>query len=328
MSLANVGELLLRCLDAVAARSVAEVGAYAGDLTRVLAGWAAEHGAQVLAIDPSPQPGLVALAEAGGTVELVRATSIDALPRIPLPDAIVIDGDHNYWTVSQELRLIAERAPDAAMPLLMFHDVCWPHGRRDDYFDPAQIPADARHPLVGEGRGIMPGDPGARSGGLPYPKSAEREGGPGNGVLTAIEDFVAGQPGMRLAIVPAFFGFGVAWHQGAPWADAVAAVIDPYDNDPIMRRLEANRVHHLAQSFAHQTELWQLREQMAEQEALLRRMLESSAFSVAEQLSRARITAGVAPEQSVISKAEIRRVLDSQPQPQPQPPDAARGASG
>ena len=62
----------------------------------------------------------------------------------------MIDGDHNYFTVSEELRLIGERAPGAELPLLLFHDVCWPHGRRDDYFDPEQIPAD--EPPRGRGR--------------------------------------------------------------------------------------------------------------------------------------------------------------------------------
>jgi hypothetical protein len=326
VSLAQMSELLLPCLDAVGARSVAEVGAYAGDLTRVLADWAAERGAQVLAIDPAPQPGLVELADAGDAVELVRQTSLEALPRIPLPDAIVLDGDHNYWTVSRELALIAERASGEDLPLLMFHDVCWPHARRDDYFDPAQIPAEARHPVAGQRRGIVPGEPGLRHDGLPYPKSAAHEGGPGNGVLTAAEDFVASQPGVRLAVVPAFFGFGVAWHEDAPWAAEVAALIESYDNDPILQRLEANRVHHLAQGHAHLVELWAARDRIARQEALLRRMLESSAFAVAERLSRVRSFVGVAPAQSVISKAEIRQLLAQDPQPGD--PGSARGATG
>ena len=42
---------------------------------------------------------------------------------------------------------------------------------------------------------------------------------------------------------------------------------------------------------------------------LLERMLESSAFGVAERLSRLLVRAGIAPAQSVISKDEIRRVL-------------------
>ena len=71
-------------------------------------------------------------------------------------------GDHNWWTVSEELRIVAERAPGADLPLLLFHDVCWPHARRDDYFDASQIPADSRHPVAGDAGGIYPGDPGLR----------------------------------------------------------------------------------------------------------------------------------------------------------------------
>jgi hypothetical protein len=42
---------------------------------------------------------------------------------------------------------------------------------------------------------------------------------------------------------------------------------------------------------------------------VLRRLLESSAFSVAERLSRLRRRFGIAEEQSVVSKDEVRRVL-------------------
>ena len=94
----------------------------------------------------------------------------------------MLDGDHNYYTVANELRLIAEAAGDA-FPFVMFHDVCWPHGRRDDYYAAEQIPEGDRHP-VGGGK-LVPGDPGVHDHGLEYPRSAAREGGPRNGVLTA-----------------------------------------------------------------------------------------------------------------------------------------------
>ena len=54
-SLANVAEVLVPCLDLTGARSVAEIGAYSGDLTRLLADWAARSDAKVLAIDPRSQ---------------------------------------------------------------------------------------------------------------------------------------------------------------------------------------------------------------------------------------------------------------------------------
>jgi hypothetical protein len=310
VSMAQVTELMLACLDAARAKSVAEVGAFAGDLTRVLVAWAAGSGARVLAIDPAPQPGLEQLAAEHPELELIRRTSLEALPELPLPDAIVIDGDHNYWTVSEELRLIGARAGDGELPLLLFHDVLWPHGRRDDYFDASAIPAEARQPVVADGEGIYPGEPGAGPGGLPYPKSAAREGGPGNGVLTAIEDFVAARDSVRLAIVPAFFGFAVAWDTRAPSAGELARILDPFDRQPVLMRLEANRIEHLARAYRLQTEIWELQAQLTRQRAVLQRLLDSSAFAVAERLSRIRAGARVATEQSIVSKEEIRRALE------------------
>jgi methyltransferase family protein len=301
-SLAHSAELLLPCLDAAGARSVVEIGAFAGDLTRVLVDWAHGSGARVLAIDPAPQPDLEALAG----VELIRRTSLEALSEITLPDAVVIDGDHNYWTVREELRLIAERAGDAPLPLLLFHDVAWPHARRDDYHDAGAIPADARHPTAGADGGLFPGDPGVRPGGLPYPRSAAREGGPANGVLTAVEDFVGAREGLRLVVVPVFFGVGVVWDRGAPYADKLAALLDPFDRNPVLERLEANRVLHIAQEYA-------LTQRTRRQEAVLQRMLESKAFAIAERLSKLRVRARIAPSQSVISRDEIRRALGDEP---------------
>jgi SAM-dependent methyltransferase len=309
-SMAHHAEFLVPCLDATGARVVVEIGAFAGELTRLLADWASGSAARVFAIDPSPQEQLLALERDRDELELVRETSLDALPRIPAPDVVIVDGDHNYHVVSEELRLIAERAAGAELPLLLFHDVGWPHGRRDDYFDPEQIPVERRHPLAGTAGGLFPGDPGLRPDGLPYPRSAAHEGGPANGVLTAAEDFVARHDGLRLAVVPAFFGLGVVWHRDAGWAGAIENLVAPWDANPLLRRLEENRVYHLAVSHARQVQLWRAQERLSRQEQVMRRLLESRAFAVAERLSRIRVRSGVAPGQSVVSKQEIRRALD------------------
>lgn len=301
-SLAHHAEIVLPCLDAVGARAVVEVGAYAGDLTRVLVQWARGPGARVWAIDPAPQDELLQLDRESDRLELVRALSLDALSQVPDCDAVIIDGDHNYYTVSQELRLIEERASGSRAPLILLHDVCWPHGRRDDYFAPEVIPDDYRQPIVEDG-GLFPGEPGTVPYGLPYPKSAAREGGPRNGVRTAVEDFVASRDGLRLAIVPAFFGLGVVWHRDAPWAAAVADVLEPWDRNPMLEGLEANRVLHLASAHGQLVRAARL-------EAVVRRLVESSAFTVAERLSQLRRRAGIAPEQAVLSKDALRQALD------------------
>jgi hypothetical protein len=304
-SLLNDAELLIACLDAAAARSVVEVGAYAGDLTGLLLDWAATAGARVWAIDPSPQKELVALDASRADLELVRATSHEALKTIPLPDAAIIDGDHNYFTVSEELRIIGERAQGATLPLLLFHDVCWPHGRRDDYFAPELIPAEYRQPTI-EGGNLFPGEAGVRTGGLPYRWPAAREGGPRNGVLTAVEDFVEGRDGLRLAIVPAFFGLGVVWDTDAPWADEMAETLEPWDRNPLLERLETNRVLHL-------TSTLRANYRAGRQEAVLRRLLESRAFALAERLSRLRHRAGIATDTPIVSREDVRRALGDEP---------------
>ena len=307
-SLQNLAEILLPCLDAAGARSVVEVGAYAGDLTGVLVEWAAGAGAQVIAIDPSPQESLVRLADERAELELVRETSLAALPDLAPADAVIIDGDHNHYTVSEELRAIAA-ASGGELPLLMFHDVGWPHGRRDDYYSAEQIPPEHRQPIM-EGGGLHPDEPGIRAGGLPYRGAAAREGGPANGVLTAVEDFVAEREGLRLAIVPAFFGLGVVWSADAPWAGAIGELLEPWDRNPLLARLEANRVFHLAESHVRLVEHSLAQQRIARQEVILRRLLDSSAFALAERLSRLRLRARIAPGSSVVSKDEIRRVLE------------------
>jgi hypothetical protein len=306
-SLVNLAEILLPCLDAAGARSVVEVGAYSGDLTSVLVDWAAGNGGRVWAIDPDPAAGLVRLDEQSPQLELVRETSLAALPRVLPVDAVIIDGDHNYYTVSEELRLVA--AAGTELPLLLFHDVCWPHARRDDYFAPELVPAEHRQPIA-EGGGLLPDEPGVRHGGLPYRAAAAREGGPRNGVLTAVEDFVAGRDDLTLAIVPAFFGLGVVWQRDAPGADALAELLAPWDRNSLLARLEANRVLHLAASHFNGVQEALARQRIARQEAVLRRLLESSAFRVAERLSRLRRRAGIAPGATVVSRDEIRRALE------------------
>lgn len=283
-SLANLTELMFPCLEATGSTSVVEIGAYRGELTRELLGWAARAGAQVTAVDPEPPPELLKLAEEHPELELVRQTSHEALGHLPLPGALVIDSDHNYFTLTEELRLIDSRAKGAALPLLMFHDVAWPHARRDTYYVPERIPEEHRQPL-GHDVNLAPWEPGVAEGGLPFEWAAKREGGPHNGVLTALEDFVGERPGLRLAVIPAFFGFGVLWHEEAPWASAVASIVEPWDRNPVLERLETNRVTHLAARHGLASELKEARLRVNEQEKLLRPMLESRAFAVAERLS-------------------------------------------
>ena len=301
-SLTNLGELLVGCLDASGARSVAEVGAYAGDLTGLLLDWAAGVGGQVIAIEPTPHPNLAALSERRPELDLIREPSHEALRHISLPDAVIIDGDHNYFTVSGELGIVGERAPGAEIPLLMFHDIGWPHGRRDAYWDPGRVPDEHRQPT--DSRPLLfPGEPGLADEGMLMYTSAVREGGPGNGVLTALEDFLEGRPDLRLATVPAFFGFGIVWHRDASGASALSELIKPWDRHPVLERLEANRVHHLATSLGRETSLTQARAELED--------LRSENASLEEQRAAAEAELAGLRARSLAQERVLRALLHS-----------------
>jgi hypothetical protein len=311
-SLGNLAEIWIPVLAAASPRSVVEVGSYAGDVTRILLDWSRGSGARIVSIDPDPQESLERLVRENPSLKLVRASSHEALASLEPADAVIIDGDHNYYTVTEELRLIEENAGGDGLPLIICHDVCWPHGRRDAYYSIEQIPEEHRQPSVELGH-LFPGDPGIHAGGLLlfHHRVAEREGGPRNGVLTAIEDFVASRSGLRIAIVTAFFGLGVIWRADAPWAGAVAAALEPWTESAVLTRLESNRVLHLASGELERARADAEREradwfqhQSDGRGELLSRLLQSRTFSVAVWLSGLR--RGGRP---AYSKDEIRRVL-------------------
>jgi hypothetical protein len=312
-SLLYNAELVTNVLDVAGATSVMEVGALDGDLTRLLLLGPSRSGRQVIAVDPSPHPDLEKLARGSPELRLIRETSHDALARTPLTDAIILDGDHNYYTVSEELRIIAERADreQRRLPLLLLHDVGWPHGRRDDYYAPEQIPAEYRQPIVPEGC-LYPDDPGTRPGALPFHHPAAREGGARNGVLTAVEDFVSDRDELHLAIVPTFFGLGLIWDRTMPAAGALTVLLTDWDRNPHLERLERNRALHLANS---QLQLNAVRDaerrlaeqgpQLARQRVLLERVLESRAFWAVEQVLR------LLHRDPAFSREAIRRALEA-----------------
>ncbi|HEX2043016.1 MAG TPA: class I SAM-dependent methyltransferase [Acidimicrobiales bacterium] len=242
-SLAEFRELILQCLDIVGARSVVEIGGEGGTFTSELLSWAEGRDATVRCIDPVPSDALVQMIEASPAGELLRARSADVLEELETADVYLVDGDHNYHTLSVELQAIDARRGDRH-PLLFLHDVGWPAGRRDMYYDPQSLPPEAVHPYQYE-RGVTVGCPGLVEHGFSGDGEfawAREEGGPANGVLTAVEDFLADRTDLRFQTVPCIFGLGVLYAEAAPYADEVAAALAPYADNPLLARMEENRL--------------------------------------------------------------------------------------
>lgn len=205
-------EVIAPLLDAARARVVIEVGAERGHTTQRLLAWAAGSGATIHSIDPEPRFDVArAELEHGERLRFHRARSLDVLGGIEGVDAALLDGDHNWYTVISELRLLAAAAArrEQPLPLVVAHDAGWPYGRRDLYYDPAAVPAEHRHDAARAG--IAPGRSRLGSPGINHwLHNATHEGGPRNGVLTAIEDFTAEHPHpSELVVVEGWHGLAV-----------------------------------------------------------------------------------------------------------------------
>jgi cephalosporin hydroxylase len=179
-----------------------------------------------------------------------RALSLDVLPTLPPVDVALIDGDHNWYTVFNELKLLAATAGAAGqeLPVLVLHDVSWPYGHRDLYYEPSQIPEEFRH----EHRkaGIVPGLIRLRDdGGLNMDlENAVVGGGPRNGVMCALQDFLAEvtEP-VRHVHLPIYFGLSIVVTQARLAAnEALSAVLDHLESatgrDRLLRLAERIRI--------------------------------------------------------------------------------------
>jgi hypothetical protein len=249
-SMAEFRDIIMPALAAAKARRIVEIGAEFGGMTQLLASFAAQARGQLTSIDPAPKPEFVRWVKGQKAVRHVPQLSLKAIPQQRDVDAWIVDGDHNWYTVYHECHAIAEGARRDGKPLLVFfHDVAWPSGRRDMYYAPDQIPAEFRHPHSADG-GAWPGRsdllPGRGFRGMGQFAWARHEGGPRNGVLTGIEDFLrdenAAGRDYGFAEIPAVFGLGVLFATDAPWSEQVAELVLPYHDNSLLRRLEENRL--------------------------------------------------------------------------------------
>ncbi len=240
-SLREFSSLIFPSLEAAGARRILEIGSEAGSFTEELCCWANERQGAVTAVEPLPREEHSALQRDHG-LELIEGKSPGALDGLEPFDAYFVDGDHNYWCVSAEIR---HAFATAASPLVIMHDVAWPCARRDQYYDPRDIPEEHRHPFSYDG-GAEPGTaklvPGGGFRGEDAFAYATVEGGPRNGVLTAVEDFLAEHPELSFLRVPAIFGLGLLFRSDAAWADEIHRIVGPFHENPILARLEANRI--------------------------------------------------------------------------------------
>jgi len=102
---------------------------------------------RVTVIDPCFDCDLEKKFENDKKTSVLKGTSLEKLPNLNDNfDAILIDGDHNYYTVFNELRYVEELDLLAEGGIILLHDICDPYGRKDFFYNSDSIPSEGKQP--------------------------------------------------------------------------------------------------------------------------------------------------------------------------------------
>ncbi|MCM3616821.1 class I SAM-dependent methyltransferase [Sutcliffiella horikoshii] len=178
------------------AKSIIEIGVAGGHNTKNLIEYCSKKSSKYIGIDPFPLINIDDLKNKHDFITFYKDISLNALPQIDEFDVLLIDGDHNWYTVFNELKIIESKVKNTnQFPLIFLHDISWPYGRRDMYYNPDIIPRGYRKPYaklgIEKGKSRLKDSPKNRSNSINrHLNNALYEGGTQNGVLTAIEDFL------------------------------------------------------------------------------------------------------------------------------------------
>jgi len=268
--------------DRIKPRRILEIGAEEGKHTLKMLPWCQRFGAVLHVVEPFPRFNVEeCAARYRGHFELIWGFSPEALESLPPVDVALIDGDHNWYTVHAELETLAAKGREAGTlpPVMLLHDVDWPYGRRDLYYDPERIPEAFRHPW--RRAGILPGlSTLAEQGGCNAGYcNAETEGGPRNGVRTAAEDFVAENQAecWQLRVLPFFSGLGMlfcdqhlqAFPELGSWLDTLP---DETRVDTLLRALEGERARVLVELEKRRSDIAYLKKKREDAESEVARL--------------------------------------------------------
>ena len=201
------------------AKYLLEIGASRGDHTRLLLQYCDTFDANLIVVEPTVMPSLQEVVSSSTRVRLFAERSHEALPHIDVPvDVVLLEGDLNYFSTRGDLLAIAElsRRQNMPFPTVFVRSTSWPYARRDMYYDPEFLPVTGRHDYAR--MGMTPWSSELEEGKINYPfADASHEGGPGNGVLTAVEDFIRdSELTLHLFSLPVNNGLGIIYGENSP----------------------------------------------------------------------------------------------------------------
>ena len=143
----NYGILLLDLLLKVFnSKNIVEIGSEDGINTKNILEYCQDNNAHMMLLILFPNFNVDEFkAQYGDKFVFYKDLSLNILPLLKDYDTIFIDGDHNWYTVYNELKIIERNFKEQDFPLIFLHDVGWPYARRDLYYNPNNIPPQFRH---------------------------------------------------------------------------------------------------------------------------------------------------------------------------------------
>ena len=207
------GKILKPIVIAADCKNILEIGAEYGTSTKVLLNYVKQVHGHLHCIDPVPGFDATKFQEDNKEVlSFYEDLSLNVLSDIRDIDLAMVDGDHNWYTVYNELKMIEQAHGHDPMrqPLVFAHDIGWPYGRRDLYYDPSTIPEEFRQEY--ERMGLLPNkEELIADGGMNVELcNAVRLGGERNGVLTGVEDYIKeSELQFRFLKLPLYYGLGI-----------------------------------------------------------------------------------------------------------------------
>ncbi|OEC88529.1 class I SAM-dependent methyltransferase [Methanobacterium sp. A39] len=233
--------VILPIIESINASYIVEVGSDTGINTRNILEYCVEHDAHMTAIDPSPNFNFEEFElKYEDKFEIYRELSISRLPLLENYDVILLDGDHNWYTVYNELKIIEKNFKNKKFPLVILHDIGWPYARRDLYYNPENIPEAYRQPY--KKLGMYPGQTDLKNqGGLNrHLYNSIYENNPKNGTLTAVEDFIdESDLKFSFKLIKAFHGLGILFIKNDEMETIIKEIIEKAD---LLNNLEEERV--------------------------------------------------------------------------------------
>ena len=219
--------IVFHLLNKLKPKKIVEVGAELGINTKHILDYCVENNAHLTTIDPFP---LFDIDEFNNKYsnhfDLIKKLSLEVLPSLKDYDLILLDGDHNWYTIFNELKCIEKTFSQENFPFIIFHDISWPYGRRDLYYNPDDIPDEFLNEY--DTKGIFPNESKVReNGGLnAHLNNAIYENTPKNGVLTGIEDFI-NQTDLKLTfkVLNAFHGLGMLYSPNKQYDEFIDEII-------------------------------------------------------------------------------------------------------